>query len=90
MAGGFFEFQDTFAQRGGGGIGGGCVFDFGDQRGADYGSVSQATENADVAGERDAEANGDGKIREAGARDGVVQGVRREENPLRRLRRCGR
>lgn len=60
--------MDAFAQGGGGGIGRGGVFNFGDERRAYYGGVGEAAEDADMSGERNAEAHGDGEIGEtAGA-----------------------
>ena len=47
---------------------GGGVFDFGDERRANDSGIGKAAENGDVAGEGDAEADGDGKLRDfAGA-----------------------
>ena len=74
-AGRFFESADARGKGCGGGIDagrgsifGGCLLDLGDQGGAYYGGVGQAAEDRDVAGERDAEADSDGKLCEgAGA-----------------------
>src|SRR5215467_6088807 len=44
------------------------AFDFRDQRGADYSRVGQATEDGDMAGERNTETDRDGELRDgAGA-----------------------
>jgi len=49
-------------EGGAGGFHGFCVFDFGDERGADYGGVGQAAEDGNVAGEGDAKTYRDGKL----------------------------
>ena len=66
VAGGFFESADFCGECGGGRMDGGegragfCgIFDFGDEGGADDGGVSEAPKNGDMAGKRNAEADGD-------------------------------
>ena len=71
MAGDFFEGADargeglSCAINGGGRrIVRGGFFDFGDEGGADDGSVGEAAKNGDVPRQRDAEAYSDGKLRD--------------------------
>ena len=64
------EGADAGGEGGAGGFYGFCVFNFGDERGADYGGIGETTEDGDVAREGDAEAYGDGELRDgAGAAD---------------------
>src|SRR6266436_5778613 len=65
VAGGFFERANAFRERRGSGIHGLRLFNFGDKSGADDGGVGEAPENGNVAGKRDAEADGDGELRDA-------------------------
>jgi hypothetical protein len=54
---------DTGGEGGAGGVDRFCVFYFGDEGGADYGGVGEATQDGDVARERDAETYRDGELR---------------------------
>lgn len=65
MSRGLLEGADALAKGRGGGFDGWRFFNFGDKCGADDGGISEATENGNVAGKRDAEADGDGKLRDA-------------------------
>src|SRR6202030_4069344 len=85
VAGGILERANAFRKRSGSTIHRLRFFNLGDERGADYGRVGQAPENGNVAGKRDAEANGDGELRDAaGAADErweiVGQGILRAGN----------
>jgi hypothetical protein len=64
VASDLFEFLDAIAKSDDGGIGRRGVFDLGDERRAYNRGIGEAAEDADVAGERNAEADGDGKIGE--------------------------
>ena len=59
------ERADAIAEDNRGGIDGLSFFNLGDERGADDGGVGEAAKNGNVAGQRDAKANGDGELRDA-------------------------
>lgn len=72
VAGGFFEGMDFGGESlcglvdcTGGVVARGGLLNFGYERGADDGGVGEATEDGDVAGQRNAEADSDGKLRDA-------------------------
>src|SRR5713226_9681338 len=65
MASGFFERAEAIAKGNGCGSDGWRFFNFGDEGGADDGGIGEAAENGDMAGKRNAEADGDGKLRDA-------------------------
>src|SRR6266478_6833237 len=75
VAGSFLERAETRSKSGSGGVNGGrCriwhsrFFNFGHERRADDGGVREAAENGNMAGERDAEADSNGELRDpAGA-----------------------
>jgi hypothetical protein len=58
------EGTNTRGECGSGCLHGFSTFDFGDEGGADYGGVRETTEDGNVAGEGDAEAYGDGELRD--------------------------
>src|SRR5260370_10013616 len=65
MTRGFLERAHTFRKRRGGCINGPRLFDLRNENGADNGGVGEAAKNGNVAGKRDAEADGNGKLRDA-------------------------
>src|SRR6266568_3944285 len=72
VTGSFLERAETRSKSGSGGVNGGrCriwhsgFFNFGHEGRADDGGVGEAAEDGDVAGERDAEADGNGELRDA-------------------------
>ena len=82
VAGSFFESADAFAQ----GLSASCdrwrFFNFRDEGGADDGSIGETAKNRNMAGKRNAEADGDGKLSGA-ARPPKKGGEIVEENILR-------
>ena|SRR2546422_4271889 len=68
MARGFLERADAVAEGCGSGVDGCRFFNFGYESGTDDRGVSKTTQNRDMPGKRNAEADGDGKLRDvAGA-----------------------
>src|SRR5437870_13539590 len=72
VAGSFLERAETVGKSGSGGVNGGrCriwhrgFFNFGHEGRADDGGVGEAAEDGNMAGERDAEADGNGNLRGA-------------------------
>jgi hypothetical protein len=65
VAGSFLERPNAFAKRGGCVIHGLRLFDLGNQRGANDSGVGEATEDRNMAGQRNAESNRDWKLRNA-------------------------
>ena len=65
MSRGLLEGADAVAEGSGGGFDGWRFFNFGYEGGADDGGVGKATQNGNMAGKRDAEADGNGKLRDA-------------------------
>src|SRR5216683_799915 len=72
VAGSFLERAETVGKSGSGGVNGGSCriwhsrfFNFGHEGRADDGGIREAAEDGDVAGERDAEADGNGELRDA-------------------------
>src|SRR6266568_8267559 len=71
VTGSFLERAETRSKSGSGGVNGGrcriwhrSFFNFRHEGGADDGGVGEAAENGDVAGEREAEADGNGEFRD--------------------------
>src|SRR2546422_3594211 len=65
MARGFLERADAVAEGCGSGVDGCRFFNFGYESRTDDRGVSKTTQNRDMAGKRDAEADGDRKLRDA-------------------------
>src|SRR5260370_15959495 len=65
MARGFFERAEAIAKGNGCGSDGWRFFNFGDEGGADDGGIGEAAENGDMAGKRNAKADGNRKVRDA-------------------------
>src|SRR5260370_38080178 len=72
VAGSFLERAETRSKSGSGGVNGGSCriwhsrfFNFGHEGRADDGGIGETAEDGDVAGGREAEAGGNGELREA-------------------------
>jgi hypothetical protein len=63
VARGFLERTNFNAEGCGGSIGRLRFFDFGDERGADHGSIYKSAKYGNMAGQRNAEPDGDRKLR---------------------------